>query len=302
MPKPRTVMNDLYVCIKVDREERPDIDAWLQKTLAVLGRPGGWPLTAFLNSKGEPFWGGTYFPKEESFGRVSFKTVLRQLAQAYQENPDQMEPNVRQIAQRLDEAWYQNRAGTFDMLKLERIAGCDRAELRHLLRRRHGRAEISQRADHRADVARVSAHRHAAIPLARAVHARLYGPRRHLRSDRRRLLALHDRRGMADPAFREDALRQCADARSDDAGVAARPSAGTQAAHRGNDRLGLARDAGRERGASRRASTPTAKAKRASSMSGRKAKSTRARRAPMSIASSRPTASRATAISRTKEN
>ena len=108
--------------IKVDREERPDIDAWLQKTLQVLGRPGGWPLTIFLTPKGEPFWGGTYFPKDESFGRVSFKTVLRQLAQAYQENPDQMEPNVRQIAQRMDEAWYQNRAGTFDMSKLERIA------------------------------------------------------------------------------------------------------------------------------------------------------------------------------------
>src|SRR5688572_1608532 len=116
------VMNDLYVNIKVDREERPDIDAWLQKTLQVLGRPGGWPLTIFLTPKGEPFWGGTYFPKDESFGRVSFKTVLRQLAQAYQENPDQMEPNVRQIAQRMDEAWYQNRAGTFDMAKLERIA------------------------------------------------------------------------------------------------------------------------------------------------------------------------------------
>ncbi len=48
--------------------------------------------------------------------------MLRQLSQAYQENPDQMEPNIRQIAQRLDEAWYQNRAGTFDMSKLERIA------------------------------------------------------------------------------------------------------------------------------------------------------------------------------------
>ena len=121
-PETADVMNDLYVCIKVDREERPDIDAWLQKTLTVLGRPGGWPLNVFLTPKGEPFWGGTYFPKDESFGRVSFKTVLRQLSQAYQENPDQMEPNIRQIAQRLDEAWYQNRAGTFDLGKLERVA------------------------------------------------------------------------------------------------------------------------------------------------------------------------------------
>jgi len=116
------LMNELFVSIKVDREERPDIDSWLQRILVVLGRPGGWPLTAFLTPKGEPFWGGTYFPKEDSFGRMAFKTVLRQLSQAYHESPEQMEPNIRQIAQRLDEAWYQNRAGNFDMQKLERVA------------------------------------------------------------------------------------------------------------------------------------------------------------------------------------
>ena len=121
-PETAELMNKLYVCIKVDREERPDIDNWLQRILVVLGRNGGWPLNAFLTPKGEPFWGGTYFPKDESFGRMPFKTVLRQLAQAYQQNPEQMEPNVRQIAQRLDEAWYQNRAGTFDIAKLEKVA------------------------------------------------------------------------------------------------------------------------------------------------------------------------------------
>jgi len=121
-PETAALMNELYICIKVDREERPDIDNWLQRILVVLGRNGGWPLNAFLTPAGEPFWGGTYFPKEESFGRMPFKTVLRQLSQAYQENPEQMEPNIRQIAQRLDEAWYQNRAGTFDMPKLEKVA------------------------------------------------------------------------------------------------------------------------------------------------------------------------------------
>src|SRR6185436_2038439 len=86
------LMNELYVCVKVDREERPDIDNWLQKVPTIMGARGGWPLNVFLTPKGEPFWGGTYFPKDESFGRPSFKTVLRQLSQAYQENPDQMEP------------------------------------------------------------------------------------------------------------------------------------------------------------------------------------------------------------------
>jgi uncharacterized protein YyaL (SSP411 family) len=121
-PETAALMNELYICIKVDREERPDIDAWLQKTLVVLGRPGGWPLNVFLTPKAEPFWGGTYFPREESFGRMPFKTVLLELSRAYSGNPEAMAPNIRQIAQKIDEAWYQNRAGSFDANKLDRIA------------------------------------------------------------------------------------------------------------------------------------------------------------------------------------
>jgi uncharacterized protein len=116
------LMNELYVNIKVDREERPDIDAWLQKILTVLGKPGGWPLTAFLTPKAEPFWGGTYFPKEESFGRPAFKTVLKDIAERFRQNPGELAPNLRTIAQRLEEAWYQNRSGSFDMQKLDRVA------------------------------------------------------------------------------------------------------------------------------------------------------------------------------------
>ena len=55
------VMNDLYIPIKVDREERPDLDAIYQSALALMGQQGGWPLTMFLTPRGEPFWGGTYF-------------------------------------------------------------------------------------------------------------------------------------------------------------------------------------------------------------------------------------------------
>ena len=56
------LMNELFVNIKVDREERPDIDTIYQTALALLGQQGGWPLTMFLTPAGEPFWGGTYFP------------------------------------------------------------------------------------------------------------------------------------------------------------------------------------------------------------------------------------------------
>ena len=115
------LMNELYVCVKVDREERPDIDNWLQRIPVVMGKGGGWPLNAFLTPKGEPFWAGTYFPKEESFGRPSFKTVLRDIAARYAESPEAIAPNVRQISDHLEQAWYQNRAGNFDMNKLDRV-------------------------------------------------------------------------------------------------------------------------------------------------------------------------------------
>ncbi len=78
------VMNDLFVNIKVDREERPDIDAIYMGALHRLGQQGGWPLTMFLDSDARPFWGGTYFPKEAHFGRPAFATVLLRIAEAFQ--------------------------------------------------------------------------------------------------------------------------------------------------------------------------------------------------------------------------
>ena len=61
-PAIAAVMNEHYVNIKVDREERPDLDAIYQTALSLMGQPGGWPLTMFLTPEGDPFWGGTYFP------------------------------------------------------------------------------------------------------------------------------------------------------------------------------------------------------------------------------------------------
>ena len=70
------LMNQLFVNIKVDREERPDLDTIYQRALALMGQQGGWPLTMFLTPEAEPFWGGTYFPLEPRFGRPGFKDVL----------------------------------------------------------------------------------------------------------------------------------------------------------------------------------------------------------------------------------
>ncbi len=93
-PAIAALMNALYINIKVDREERPDLDAIYQHALALLGEQGGWPLTMFLSPDGEPFWGGTYFPPEPRWGRPGFAQVLQGVAQTYRSEPDKVAKNV----------------------------------------------------------------------------------------------------------------------------------------------------------------------------------------------------------------
>jgi uncharacterized protein YyaL (SSP411 family) len=95
------VMNELFVNIKVDREERPDIDHIYMSALHHLGEQGGWPLTMFLTPAGEPVWGGTYFPKTSRFGRAAFVDVLREVARLFCEEPDKIEHNRAALMDRL---------------------------------------------------------------------------------------------------------------------------------------------------------------------------------------------------------
>jgi uncharacterized protein len=88
------VMNELFVNIKVDREERPDIDHIYMSALHAFGEQGGWPLTMFLTPKGEPFWGGTYFPKTARYGRPSFVSVLKTVSEAFHRDPAQITKNA----------------------------------------------------------------------------------------------------------------------------------------------------------------------------------------------------------------
>jgi uncharacterized protein YyaL (SSP411 family) len=87
------VMNDLFVNIKVDREERPDIDQIYMSALHLMGEHGGWPLTMFLTPKGEPFWGGTYFPKTSRYGKPAFVDVLENVAKIFRDDPKSIEQN-----------------------------------------------------------------------------------------------------------------------------------------------------------------------------------------------------------------
>src|SRR5437764_1254777 len=98
------VMNELFVNIKVDREERPDIDQIYMSALHLLGERGGWPLTMFLNPAGEPFWGGTYFPKDARFGRPAFVDLLRHVAHLFRDDPNSIEQNRSALMAKLAES------------------------------------------------------------------------------------------------------------------------------------------------------------------------------------------------------
>jgi uncharacterized protein YyaL (SSP411 family) len=91
------LMNDLFVSIKVDREERPDLDEVYMNTVQMLTGRGGWPMTVFLTPEGKPFYGGTYFPPEDRHGVPGFPKILRGVANAYREKPGDVEKSVEQI-------------------------------------------------------------------------------------------------------------------------------------------------------------------------------------------------------------
>jgi len=95
------LMNSLFINIKVDREERPDIDHVYQSALQMMGEQGGWPLTMFLTPEGEPFWGGTYFPSTPKYGRVGFPQILQQLSHAYHHDAERLTHNVAALREGL---------------------------------------------------------------------------------------------------------------------------------------------------------------------------------------------------------
>ena len=84
-PEVARIVNENFIAVKVDRDERPDIDSRYQAAVSAISGQGGWPLTAFLTPDGKPFYGGTYFPPADAYGRPSFKRVLLSIAQTYRD-------------------------------------------------------------------------------------------------------------------------------------------------------------------------------------------------------------------------
>ncbi len=84
------IINREFIAVKVDRDERPDVDSRYQLAVSAISGTGGWPLTVFLTPEGKPFYGGTYFPPDDRYGRPSFKKILLAIADAYRERRDEV--------------------------------------------------------------------------------------------------------------------------------------------------------------------------------------------------------------------
>ncbi len=91
------LINELFIPVKVDRDERPDVDTRYQAAVSAISGQGGWPLTAFLTPEGQPFFGGTYFPPEERYGRPSFTRVLRSMAEAYRSKRSEVDESAASV-------------------------------------------------------------------------------------------------------------------------------------------------------------------------------------------------------------
>src|ERR1700726_1520826 len=98
-PEVAAIVNEHFIAVKGDRDERPDIDSRYQVAVSAVSGQGGWPLTAFLTPDGKPFYGGTYFPPNDGYGRPSFKRVLISIANAYKEKHGDVVEQAKMVEQ-----------------------------------------------------------------------------------------------------------------------------------------------------------------------------------------------------------
>jgi len=113
-PQVAQIVNENFVAVKVDRDERPDIDSRYQAAVSAISGQGGWPLTAFLTPDGKPFYGGTYFPPDDQWGRPSFKRVLTSIANAFREKHADVAEQAKMVEQAISHAEsFTGRSGTF---------------------------------------------------------------------------------------------------------------------------------------------------------------------------------------------
>jgi uncharacterized protein YyaL (SSP411 family) len=102
-PLTARIINDHYIAVKVDRDERPDVDTRYQAAVASISGQGGWPLTAFLTPQGLPYFGGTYFPPKDQHGRPSMQRVLLTMAEAFQKRRGEVDESAESVMAAIEE-------------------------------------------------------------------------------------------------------------------------------------------------------------------------------------------------------
>ena len=268
-------LNEHWVSIKVDREERPDVDDVYMTAVQLMSGRGGWPLSAFLLPDKRPFFAGTYFPPDDRHGRPGFLTVLKRLEAAWRERRADLESGAAELAAEVAAASGLAARGAPESLspaRLGLLGAALTASLRPRPRRLRRRAEVSP-----APRARVAPPPGGGRRRRRARdgggHARRHGVRRHPRPSRRRLSPVFDGRRVAPPALREDAHRQRAASRALCARVRAHGATRRTRASRAAPATTFCARCGERKAASSRGRTRTRREKRESILFGTRAKS-----------------------------
>jgi uncharacterized protein len=118
------ILNENFVAIKVDRDERPDVDARYQAAVSAISGQGGWPLTAFLTPTGKPFFGGTYFPADDRYGRPGFKRVLLTMSQVWRERREEALESAASVMAAVEQnESFSGRGGELNLSLVEKISG-----------------------------------------------------------------------------------------------------------------------------------------------------------------------------------
>ena len=116
------ILNEHFVAIKVDRDERPDVDARYQAAVSAISGQGGWPLTAFLTSTGQPYFGGTYFPSDDRYGRPGFKRVLLTMAEVWRNRREEALESASSVMAAVEQnEGFSGRGGDLNLALVEKI-------------------------------------------------------------------------------------------------------------------------------------------------------------------------------------